>query len=309
MRTTTDITFGAAGQVVAYRVPQGRPSAASFAAYYEFADDTGPSLFSGSATLDSVTTTLTAASGPSQTDPAKLNMTSTGVVVTRKYLISEGQRSEWIQPVEVATGYVRARHPLKNDYTTAATVVGTTITGAIDATFVAALNNLSNPRDPNPSYRMRWDITVGGVATVAYSFFDLVRAPMTCQVDIDDINARAPGLQDSIPVEYNVEQGRPLVDAALRSVQADFAAIGFEMDALRDDQILDEIVILRALSILASGGWKPMGMTSAEYATITRTEYDRFLEKNFQAVMTRKLADSSGAGATAPTLNAPFWSK
>ena len=128
------------------------------------------------------------------------------------------------------------RHPLAGYYTTGATFVGTTITAAIDATWVADVSKLSVPTDPNPGYRVRWEIVVSGATYVAYSYFDLVRTPIVCQVDIDDINARAPGLEDSIPTEYAVEQGRPLVAAAWSAVQADLAALTVDTDAIRDEQ-------------------------------------------------------------------------
>ena len=312
-RTTTDITFEVTGQTVAYRVLQGRPTSATFSVFYEHADDTSTALFSGTATVDSVSTTVDASSGPSQTDPQKINLTATtGIVTTgQKYLISEGSRSEWVSPIQVVSAdYVRVRHPLKNEYTTAATFVSTTITAEVDATFVADETYLSDPLDPNPSYRVKWSIVMSGDDQVAYSYFDLVRAPITHQIDLDDLNARAPGLLDTCPLEYNVEQGRPLIEAAWRSVQADIAALGIETDAIRDDQILDELVILRALNVLATGGWRPLGFASSlsEYVAITRAEYDRFLEKNFQVVMTRRVADSTGGGAQ-PVRAAPTWAK
>jgi len=312
-RTTTDVTFAITGQTVAYRTPQGRPTSATFSVFNDSADDDSTAEFTGTATVDSVNTTVDASSGPSQADPQKVSLTATTAIVTtgQKYLISEGSRSEWVSPIQVVSGdYIRVRHPLKNDYTTAATFVGTDITAAIDSTWVADEGNLSDHLDPNPSYRIRWAIVVSSVTYIAYSYFDLVRAPIVAGVDIDDINARAPGLMDSLPQEYAVEQGRPLVDAAWRAVQAELAALAIDTDAIRDEQILDELVILRALVLLASGGWRPGGFANdlSTYITVTRTEYDRFLEKNFQAVMTRRLAANSGGGAEVVRA-LPYWSK
>ncbi len=310
MRTTTDIVFGVIGQNVEHRVNAGRPTSATFEVFDDTAgDDTTPD-FSGSAVVDTVTTTVSASSGPSQSDAQKLYLTSTaGIVTTRKYLLAESSRQEIVQPVEVTATYVVLRHPLKSDYTTSATFVGNTITAAIDATWVATEGNIGDQIDQNPSYRVRWEILVGGATTVEYSYFDLVRAAITHQVDIDDINARAPGLVDSIPTEYRIEQGRPLVHAAWLSVQAKLAALKTDTDAIRDNQVLDELVILRALNILARGGWRPAGFdTIAEYIATTQDDYDRFIEQHFQVSQPHKLAaGSSGAAETVSAV--AYWSK
>lgn len=308
-RSTESITFDVTGQTVSYRVPQGRPTSATFSVFHEWADDNTTAAFSGAAAVTAPSTTITLASGASEADPQKLNLVGTSFLTSRKYLIAEGSRQEWVQPIEVATGYIRVRHPLKNDYTTAATVVSTTITAAIDATFVATIANLSDLSDPNPGYRVRWSILVGSDTVVAYSYFDLVRTPVTHQVDLDDLNARAPGLVDSMPVEYAVEQGRPLLDAAWLAVQAKMASLRIDTDAFRDDQATDELVTLKALAILAAGGWRPAGYASLEsYITATSTDWDRFVEQHYQSVMAGRLALGSGGGAE-PVVALPYWSK
>lgn len=309
-RTTETVTFGVTGQTVTYRCPQGRPTSATFKVFREWADDNTTAEFSGTATVTSPSTTLTAASGANQTDPQKLNLTSASFVTAYKYLVSEGSKQEWIQPIEIATGYIRARHPLQSSYTTAATVVSTTLTAAIDATFVAAIEKLSDLSDPNPGYRVRWEILVGGITYVAYSYFDLVRTPVTHGVDLDDLNARAPGLHDSMPIEYRVEQGRPLLDAAWLAVQSKMASLKIDTDAFREDQAVDELVILKSLCILADGGWRPAGYASLEsYIDSTRTAYERFVETHYQAVLAHRLALGSGGGAEEKTEPLPYWSK
>lgn len=312
MRKTTDITYNVPGQTVEYRVPQGRPTSATFKVLNDYSGDDDTVEFSGAATVENVTQTLSGASGPSQTDPQRVNVVSTNVSTSRKYLISEGSRQEWLAPVEVGSGYIRSRFELKNNYTTAATLVGTTITAAIDATWVADKGNLSDHSDPAPSYRVRWEIIVSAVTYVAYSFFDLIRAPIASEVDLDDINARAPGLMRSLPTEYRVEQGRPLIDAAVRSVRADLATMKLDIDAFRDDETLDELVILKSLVIVAEGGWwRPSGYPSAaDYVADRTTRYDRFLEQHLKVSTTVPLAYGTEGGAVVPEFPlAPFFSK
>lgn len=310
-RLTTDIVYGVTGQTLEHRVMQGRPTSATFDVLDEFSSDDDTSEFSGSATVDSVTTTVSTASGRSELDPQKIFLTSTSAVsVDRKYLISEGSKQEWVQPIEIVTDdYIRVRYPLKNDYTTAATFVGTTITAAIDATWVADEGNLSDHLDPNPSYRVRWEIVVSGATYVAYSFFDLVRAPVRHQIDIDDIQARAPGLHDSMPTEYESEQGRPLVETAWRAVKAKLAAHNIDVDAFRNDEILDELTILKALRILAGGGWKPLAYDSVgQYVVDTERDFETFFQQHISVTQKSRLAADTGGGAQKVTA-LPFWSK
>lgn len=310
MRKTTDITFGVSGQTVEYRVPQGRPTSATFSVFNDYAADDDTAEFSGTATVESVNqSALSGASGPSQTDPNRINVVSTNVTTARKYLVAEGQRQEWVSPVEVGSGYVRARHPLKNDYTTAATFVGSTITAAIDNTWAGSEENLSEHSDPNPSYRVRWAIVVGSETFIAYSYFDLVRAPVLHQIDIDDINGRAPGLMATMPTEYRVEQGRPLLEAAWRAVKADLAVCRLDVDAFRNDEALDELMIMKSLYVLAIGGWKPQAFPSvSEYLAEVRRDYDRYLEQHVKVNTPYKMATDT-TGSASPIVSTPFFAK
>lgn len=311
MRLSSDIVFNVTGQTLEYRVLQGRPTSATFSVFDEALGDDDTAEFSGTATVESVSTTVDAASGRSQTDPQKINLTSTsGVTTSRKYLISEGSKQEWVQPIEIVTNdYIRVRHVLKNDYTTSATFVGTTITATVDSTWVADEANISDHLDPNPSYRVRWAIVVSGVTYVAYSFFDLVRAPIRHQVDIDDLNARAPGLHDNIPTEYQVEQGRPLIQAAEKSVAAKLAAHGIDTDAFRNDEIYDELVILRSLQMLAMAGFAPLGMNKQQYVDDTRNDYETFFQQHVSVTLKSRLASGSSGAADTPVAPVSYWAK
>jgi hypothetical protein len=314
-RLTADVLYNVTGQSITHRVLQGRPTSATFSALFDDEGDDDTAIFTGTATVDSVNTTIDVASGQSQADPQKINLAATTSIVTsRKYLISEGSKQEWVQPVEIVSAdYVRVRHPLKNDYTTAATFVSTSISAAVDSTFITSLNYVSDVEDPNPRYRMRWSIVVSGVTYIAYTFFDVVRVANEHHVDIDDINARAPGLVDSIPPEYRVEQGRPLTDAAFRSVTAKLTAAGINIDAIRDDQVMDELVIMRSLQMVAEGGWyRPAGFSPMEYVEVTRTNFDRFIEQHFMIAPKHRLATGITGGTDAGTVIAPpvsVWAK
>ncbi|MES2865939.1 MAG: hypothetical protein V4703_04170 [Actinomycetota bacterium] len=309
-RTTTDLLYGITGQTLAHRVLSGRPTSATFSVFEDYADDGTTAEFSGTATVDATTTTVDGASGVSSSDPQKINLTATSAIsVGRKYLLSQNSKQEWVEPIEIISAdYIRVRHPLRNDYTSGATFVGTTITAAVDSTWVATEANLSDHLDPNPDYRVRWEILIDGATQVAYSYFDLVRATVTHGIDIEDVNVRAPGLHDSLPVEYQPDQGRSLLDSAWRSAQAKCASLKIDTDAFRDDQFIDELTILRTLYMLASGGWHPLGMSSGEYIAETRTDYERFIEQHVQIQLRPPVAQGASSGA-APKQAAPIWGK
>lgn len=309
-RTTTDVVFGVTGQTFEIRALEGRPTAATFRVFNDYdSEDLTTCEFSGTATVDTTSTTVASASGPSQADPQRLNLTSSsGFTVDRKYLVSENGRTEWVRPIEVGTGFIRAAYPLKYDYTTAATVASTTAVATVDSTWVADISNISDPLDPNPSYRVRWAMTIGGSTVIAYSFLDLVRTRIGHGVDVDDLNGRAPGLVDQLPLEYKTDNARSLIDSAFRAFKAKLAAYAIDIDSLRNDELVDELVTLKALAILGAGGWKPLGYDSVtQYALDTSKDFETLFQQLVSVTLKIQTSDSSGAVQSARAL--PIWSK
>jgi hypothetical protein len=302
MRRPDAVLYGVAGQSLALLVRAGRPTAATFDVFAQYASDDETPVFSGTATIDAVNTTLTGYAGPTESDPQRLDLDSTaGIVVGRRYLLEQSQRKEWVEFVEVGAGYARSRHPVQGEFSPGATLEGVTLTAAVDDAWAADVSNLSDMSDPAPDYRVKWDVTVGSAQLVIYSFFDLVRSGVDHGVDIEHINARAPGLVDSLPTEYRLEAGRPLIDGAWAGVRADFVSLAIDPNAVRDPEVVDELVILRTLRSLAEGGWAPAGVDKTAYLGLTRDNYDRFFERHFKATLRHRVDTRSGA--------LPFWSK
>jgi hypothetical protein len=310
MRRTTDILHGVLSQTLTLLVKQGRPTSATFEVFRNYSDDDATAEFSGTATVDTVNTTVSAASGTSEVDPLKISLTSTtGIEAGRRYLLAENELEEWVDPLEVTATYVRVRHPLENDYTTSATFKSTNVSAAVDSTFVADLNKLSDTSDTAPDYRVVWTVVVGGATIIAYSFFDVVRAHVRHQVEISDVTDRAPGLHDNIPTEYRTEQGRPLLEAAWRALRADLVKIGVDVNTLREDEVLDELVILRSLRVLAEGGWRPGDVDWAAYLTVVTGNYDRFFEQHFAVQMRHQQQFQAGGLLGAAPTAEPFCRK
>ncbi len=295
MRRSAAVIFNVTGQTIEIRFALGRPTSATFSVLRAYAEDESTPEFSGSATVDAPNTTLSAAAGPAQADPQRIPLTSTaGITVGRKYVVSQNSLSEVVQPVEVGSGYIRVRSPLQNDYTTGATFVSTTLTATVDSTFIQDRSKLSDLSDTYPDFRVKWSVVYAGQTYTVYSFFDVVRTQVTHDVDITDINDRAPGLHDNLPLEYRAEDGRPLVDTSFRMVRAHLQAIGVDVNAIRDNEVVDELVILGSLRILAEGGWSPPGIDKDRYIERTVTNFDRFFEQHFQIVLKHRIDQQAG---------------
>lgn len=301
MRRTGELLWNVTGQSLILRVKQGRPTSAAYQVFRNYADDDSTPEWSGNATVESVNTTISVASGQAQSDPRKLSLTSTATIqVGRKYLVSESSLQEWVEPVEIQPTFIRVRHPLENDYTTAAAFASTYLSAAVDATWIADKNHLSDIDDQMVDYRVKWSIVVGGATVVAYSFFDVLRQLVLHDVDIADVNDRAPGLHDSMPIEYRPDQGRSLIETSFRAVMAHFAALRIDVHAVRDDFVLDELVLLRTLRVLAEGGWHPKNIDIGSYVQLTTGNYDRFFEQHF-VILKHDLQTSITAAAAQNT--------
>lgn len=309
-RDTPSLLFGALNQTLAFRVPHGRPTSGTFRVFGDTTGDEGEVEFEGPVSIDAVSTAVASASGASQSDPRRVNLASVvGVAIGRKYLLAEDARQEWGEVVEIGTGYVRLRHALLGDYTTAATFKSTYAFASVDSAWAADDANLGDVSDPNPDYRVRWDLQVGGAKFLAYSYFDLVRSPTQHRVDIADLNLRWPGLADSIPVEYRVDQGRVLIDEALRLVRMDMVRVGLDVDSARDDDQVDELVILAGLRLLAEGGMHPRTMSAGEFVQLTQGNYERFFEQHVQASLRIAVAVGSDSGRDPGRQAEPYWEK
>lgn len=312
MRKTPAIVWNVTGQVLELRFPLGRPTSATFKVFRAHADDDSVPLFSGDASVDSVNAATTATAGQSQYDPQRIDLDSTaGIVAARKYLLEANGVVETVQPVEIAATHIRARHVLKNDFAPGAAFVGTTLSAAVDPVWITERSSLSDLSDTMPDYRVRWEVVHAGKTQVLYSFFDVLRAIASHGVGIEDVTDRQPGLRDSLPPEFRVEEGRPLIDAAWRSVQAHLVAVGIDPSALRDNQAVDELVILRALRLVAEGGWRPPGTDWATYVELSATRYDRFFEQHYGVSLKHRVDYQVGSPGPDEPLNKPqkFWRK
>lgn len=316
MRPTPAVIYSVQNQTLQLRYAAPRPTSATYGvlrAYVEI-DDTAPPEFSGNAVLDPFNTTTAAAAGVGQADATVLALTSNaGALTQKKYLLTQNSVQEWVDLVEIQPSFVRTREPLEYAYAAGASIASTWLTMSVDNTWIADISKISDLSDTFPDFRIKWTIIdATGATKIQYSFFDVVRADVRHNVEIDDVNARAPGLKASLPVEYKLEDGRPLIDAAWLAVRAHLQSMNIDHNAIREDEVIDELVVLRCLRILAEAGWHPQAIPMQLYLTMTTTNYERFLEQHFAAVLKHRLDYQLGPLSRAnylPMMNKPWWGK
>lgn len=311
MRRRVEVVFGQAGQSLYWDAPEGRPSSVTSVSVYRSSagDDTaGEPATSGSASVDSVNTTVDAASGYGQADARRVNVASTaGIATGREYLLTaaaDGAR-EWVEAVEIAPGdYITARSPLRNTYASADTLEGTRISVSVDATWIADEGKISSAADPLDDYRIRWVYVVGGVTHTHDSYFRVVRYQADHSVTAADMDEVMPGFVDYLPDYHQADQGRRLIDRAHRDVMWDLRATDVEAASVRDVDAINQAVILRVVANLAKHSVMA-GRSSVESLQIAERDYSAFMDRVFRVVSRVNVDDGSGGASKGSP--APVW--
>lgn len=308
---TQEIVLGGGTQYLILDCEDGRPtSVTSVTVYAADMDDTGTaeSATTGSPAVETnPNTTISAAAGPGNgSDPRALTLTSgTGVAIGRVYRITDDGTGvyEDFQVASVSGTSVVARHPLKNDYSSGSTVVSCRSTIAVDSTWLADTNNLCPAYSPNPGYRVVWLVVIGGETRRYIRYFDHVRYPSRHGVTPIDVDRAHPGWLDSLPPDYQADQGRGLIDRAFASLKFDLYGDGKADQAMRNAELVARLVIERCpLQRLEDdvmrGGGNADGLALAEKQY--RKIYDQTLRSPVAAV------DPAGDGASQPVRPMPL---
>jgi hypothetical protein len=248
---TQEITLGLTSQALVFDCPDGRPSAVTSVTVYEAdADDaaTAEAATTGSPAVDTnPNTTLSVAAGVG--DQSVTVTSATGFVVDRRYFLTSaaGHREE-IEVAGITGSVLTLRHPLINAYlVTTSTVATGRCTISVDNTWAADVANLSPALTPNARYRVRWLVTVGGVAQVYDRYFDVVRYPARHNVSPLDVERRHPGWLDGLPIDFREDQGRALIDRAWQALKEDLRQDGKADQAMRNSEMVAELVITRTM--------------------------------------------------------------
>lgn len=310
MTTTQDIQFGITGQSLILDCEDGRPaSVTSVTVYQASADDTATAeaATTGAAAVETnPNTTLTSAAG-SGVNPATLAVTSaTGISVGRTYRLAAAGLYEDVTVAGISGTTITSKSPLINDYASGATFKSCRASISVDSTWVADVSNVSPTWSPNPAYRVRWVVVDAAGATQVYDrYFDLVRYPARHGVTPRMVEERYPGWLDGLPVDCRIDQGRSIIDRAFKALRFDLYADGKADQAVRNAEMVTELVLVRA-QLLAVEDTIGMGgdVSGQRYEMAQRVNaqrYQQFIRAPIAPV------DISGGGASQPISPLPLW--
>ena len=310
MAVHTDLQFGESGQTLEWLSREGRPSSITGVAVFdqETGDDgAAEAATSGAPAIDSVATTVSADSGISQADRHRLNLTATtNVDVGRFYRVQNatGER-EWVEVVEVGSGFVRARAPLQNDYANGDAFESTLITVAVDDTWAADDSHLSDDTDPNPGYRVRWEYVVAGQTYVHDAYFDLVRYRGGHDVTPADMERFSRGWSALVHTYHQDDQGQKLIDAGHEDLVLKLQAAGIADEMARNAWTMRQLTMRAAEYQLHLDRVRSGGEVDAAFEVV-ETRYHRAVEGLITVAGHTDFArDTAGSGHRAPP--APIW--
>lgn len=282
--STLDILFGVTGQSLYFDAPEGRASSVTTSEVFETRtgdDGTAESATTGGVAVETnPNTTFDVASGAGQTNPQKCNLTATtGIAVGRRYLATNALgEKDWVEVTGFASAdYALARQPLQNDYAVADAFVSTRITHAIDSTWVADANNLSQAFDPNPRYRWRLVYVVSSVTYIHDVYFDLVRYAARYDVTGLDVERRFAGWLRAVGTFEREDQGTSVIAEAFQHVKFDLYNLGLADQSVRNREVANELVKLCAGAIVFNTPehWQLYNSRMAQLVANGRTDIAR----------------------------------
>lgn len=307
----SDILFGESGQSLAFDAPEGVPSSVTSVQVFAMTGGDALALDALDApALESVSTTFDADSGAAQADPTICNLAATAsLAIGRSYLATDALgQTELVQVRAITSGAsVRSYFPLALNYASGDAFASTRITAALDATWVADANNVSDDSDPNPGYRVRWEYVVSGKTYVHHTTMDLVRYAGETLVTPIDMESYYPNWADMLPSFHVADSGRRLIAQAYRDVMFDLHQIEVPDEQVRNPDVRDELVKLKTVARALRLRFYE-GAASADQAELAQRDYQARLDALVRITNKTTIGvDSSGAGAKTPAVG--IWSR
>jgi hypothetical protein len=298
MDQRASIRYNVTGQTVEFYPPQWRFGAPSSAAAYSVwkgeEDNDQDAVFSGTATASTVSTTVDQASGYSQSDRRLLYLAATtSINEGETYLVEDGEgRTELVRVAGISSGsHVILEKELSLDYESGDTFVGLRQVFTVDATWVADDTNINDPLK-NP-YRIRWRYTIDSVAYEHWTYMDLVEVAKQHNVTAADLYEVWPDLENQEPFGIRGQGWRDTIDAAFDRLTAEMRTERISMDALRDAQLLDELLRMKTLTMIAEVGIVPNNRDPEGYVSDMQIQYSK-MKRGAIAVINE---DKAGGGS------------
>lgn len=179
---------------------RGVPSRVTSATYVivdidETEDSADREIATGSATLDAVNTTISAAAGQGQSNALTATLTSTtNVEVGRTYLLSSAARRSLVTVVSLTGSVVTAAHTISGSYANGDAFQAI----ELEATFPSAEANDADALDEQRRYQIVWTYTIEGKAFVTPQLVTLVRYTGEAWLTEADLVRAYPAVADRI---------------------------------------------------------------------------------------------------------------
>lgn len=323
------VIFNITGQVLEWYPPMsellrgGAPSAASTYAVFAGVDSNDDTpRFQGTATLDPVSLTVASASGYSQSNRNRLNLTPTGVAVGRKYLLSNStSQRELVRVKALGSNYADVEDSLAYDYALNDTLVGLRQVLTVPASFVQDEGNINvfgslrhgallpnMDADTNgPPFRLVYTYSISSLTKTDWATFDVVRKAAKANLSIEQLNGIVP---DVLLYEWSQTRGTKFVaqlDAAERDVEIDTRLAGYDPDAIIDPELWERIVLQRWAVVIGKG----MLFTQREtpvWLPVVEADYSALFQKAIGTTC-RVWIDTGTTGAISPVVATQMWLK
>lgn len=257
-QASLDILFGQTGQTVYYDSPHGRPSSAGTVAVYEdTSSDTSSSESAlGSVSIENVNLTLNATSGgPDVEDPTKINLGSVSGLTLRPGWLLTAETGETetheIVRIDSTTTSAWTRSPILMTCGTSATLQSTRLSATVDSTWVADVNNLSDPTDPNARFRAHFLFTAASLVRSGVVFFNLTRYPFVLTVNPGDVDELSRGWLGRLHPDDIIGAGQAVIRQAQRQVRLDLHSRRLSASAQRNNELMNEAIVRKAIVLLA----------------------------------------------------------
>ena len=312
--TTQQIVYNVTSQSIYLDVTEGRPS--SITSVSVFPDTTGDDgtaedcKHSDGPSIESVNTTVDAASGAAQTNPKKLAIASTSnVSLERKFLLtgSSGE-SEWVEPVEIVTNdYIICRGSLHNDYVNGNAFQSTRVSVGLSDSWIQDTANITDDLNPAPGYRVRWVYVVSSKTYVSDSYFDVVRYEGKHGVTSATMERFFPAWRNILPTAYRVDNGASLIDEAYQQVKFDLYGAERADEMMRDREAMDELVKNKARELILFQRFYESG-AGPDQAAEARERYQYRLDSLVKVTSTVPFATGTG-GSSDIISPVGIWSK
>jgi hypothetical protein len=144
-------------------------------------------------------------------------------------------------------------------------------------------------------YRVRWVYVVGGVTSVADTYFNLVRYGARHGVTPLDVNSMLSAWLDSLPPDYRNDQGRKLIDEAYRAVRVDLHAIDLDDSSIAESEILDDLVRHRTVERFEWMRFLSSPNVDQSKHLAARNEYQERLDSLVRLAAKIPVRDNTGA--------------